>query len=333
MDIEQNENKVDKIIDRRGGDALERQQLITYFIAMGLVVVGMTMHLVGILGSNLPILRLFSLADLLICVSMFILWMLHKVTVKRAFGITSIIFQLIQSAKIMIIAIGLWNVFNHLIIMNGIISMMLMAILAISYMRKLTIFVGVANILTLVTSGIIINNGIQWQYIILIILFTVFFMLMAELMYKNVKKLKDDNLNYQANEHNFLETVRLNRREIRAYLAMCRTGNLSDDDTDRLFGMLSEKSQHNVINAVERKKAIDESREEVVKKAFPDFTPMEIEVSRLVLQGLKLSQIINITGKSESNISVVRSRIRKKLGLAAGDDLHDALLRKMEGEV
>lgn len=332
MDIQQKTNSVDELIDKRSEDAIQRQQLITYLVATGLVIVGMTLHLSGILGSSLPILRSFSIADLLLCVTTFCLWLMHKVTVKTAFNITAVIVQLVQTAKIMIIAIGLWDVFNHLIIMNGIISMMLMTILAISYMRKLTIFVGVTNILTMVVSGIIVNNGIQWQYIILIILFTVFFMLMADLMYKNVKKIKDENLNYQSSEQNFLETVRMNRREIRAYLAMCRTSKPSDDDTDRLFGMLSEKSQRNVINVVERKKALDESREEVVKTAFPDFTPMELEVSRLIIQGLKLSQIINITGKSESNISVVRSRIRKKLGLTAGEDLHDALLERINGK-
>lgn len=330
MDTSSKENTVKKLIDKRGkDDAIERQRLITYLVATGLVVVGMTMHLSNILGANAPVLRSLSLVILLACVVTFILWMADKVKVRTAFNITSVLIQLIQTAKILFISIGLGQKFDHLVVMNGVISMMLMTLLAISYMPKMTIGVGVANALTLIAAGFINDSRVLWQYIILIIMFTFFFTIMADLMYRNVKQIKDENIQFQTSEQNFLNNVRLNRKEIRAYLAMCRTENPADEETDRLFGMLSEKSQRNVINAVERKKALDNSREDDIKAAFPDFTPMELEVSRLILQGMKLSQIINITGKSESNISVVRSRIRKKLGLASGEDLYDALQNKI----
>lgn len=165
------------------------------------------------------------------------------------------------------------------------------------------------------------------QSVMLISLFTVFFIFLSELLLRNVKHLQSENKQYHSEEHRLLSILRLNRKEIRSYLEMCRTENVKDKDTDRLFDMLSEKSQRNVINAVERKKAIDASRTKDIHEQFPDFTPMELEVSRLILRDYKLSQIADYTGKSESNISVVRSRIRKKLGLAPGDDLREALLK------
>lgn len=170
----------------------------------------------------------------------------------------------------------------------------------------------------------------MWQFFSITALFILFFPLLTSLMCQNVRHLQNENIAYHKNERQLQNILRLNGKEISAYIEMCRTENIKDSDTDRLFSMLSEKSQRNVINAVERKKAIDISRRRNLKVVFPDFTPMELEVSRLVLRDMKLSQITNITGKSESNISAVRSHIRKKIGLDPTEDLREALMKKVE---
>ena len=59
---------------------------------------------------------------------------------------------------------------------------------------------------------------------------------------------------------------------------------------------------------------------------FPMLTPTELDVCRLVEQGLTLKDISVALGKSISNVSTVRGNIRKKLGLAQDDDLRSALL-------
>ena len=55
-------------------------------------------------------------------------------------------------------------------------------------------------------------------------------------------------------------------------------------------------------------------------------TPTELDVCRLVEQGLAINDISKVLGKSASNVSTVRGNIRKKLGLAQDDDLRSALL-------
>lgn len=124
-----------------------------------------------------------------------------------------------------------------------------------------------------------------------------------------------------------MRTLRLNRQEIEAYISICRKNPDDKKGIDKLFGMLSEEAQRNIINAARQRLEAIASEESRVKAAFPSFTPMELTVARLVMSNMKLSQIIALTGKSESNISVVRSRIRKKLNLRPGDDLREALMQ------
>lgn len=60
----------------------------------------------------------------------------------------------------------------------------------------------------------------------------------------------------------------------------------------------------------------------------PMLTTAELDVCRLVVQGLTLKEISITLGKSVSNVSTVRGNIRKKLGLEQDDDLKKTLLEK-----
>ena len=63
-----------------------------------------------------------------------------------------------------------------------------------------------------------------------------------------------------------------------------------------------------------------------MSERFPMLTPTELDICRLVEQGLTLKDISTALGKSVSNVSTVRGNIRKKLGLAQDYDLRSALL-------
>ena len=65
-----------------------------------------------------------------------------------------------------------------------------------------------------------------------------------------------------------------------------------------------------------------------MRERFPMLTPAELDVCRLVVQGLTLKEISITLGKSVSNASTVRGNIRKKLGLEQDDDLKKTLLEK-----
>ena len=58
---------------------------------------------------------------------------------------------------------------------------------------------------------------------------------------------------------------------------------------------------------------------------FPELSPSEIEIYRLVIMGKSLNEVCSILRKSESNITCQRSNIRKKLGLQSSDNLKKVL--------
>lgn len=315
---------------KRSRDIMQQQQIITYIVATCLTIVGLTLHLFHYIGASATALRLLSLVSMVVCLTAFILWFTKRWKVRTAFACAALVVQFAQILKIIYISHAMPQAYHYLIVLNGVISMTLMVLLAMNYLRLTSVIVGGSNLLVLLYAGEVIPNKVLWQFITLIGLLTVFFVFMGDTMYRNVKHIQQENTTYNTNERNLLQTLRLNRKEITAYLDLCHNQTRSDKETDRLFSILSERSQRNMIKAVEQKKAIDASESERTKAAFPDFTPTELEVARLILRDMKLSQIANLTGKSATNITVVRTRLRRKLGLAPGDDLHNALAKQMK---
>ena len=71
---------------------------------------------------------------------------------------------------------------------------------------------------------------------------------------------------------------------------------------------------------------------EKMRMRLPELTPSELEISRLILQEKKLNAIVTLTGKTHGNITVQRSKIRKKLRLPKTVSLYDGLPERMRSE-
>ena len=85
---------------------------------------------------------------------------------------------------------------------------------------------------------------------------------------------------------------------------------------------------HNIINVASQIEQMQTNERKDMRERFPMLTPAELDVCRLVVQGLTLKEISSALGKSVSNVSTVRGNIRKKLGLEQDDDLKKTLLEK-----
>ena len=92
------------------------------------------------------------------------------------------------------------------------------------------------------------------------------------------------------------------------------------------MAQLDKKTLHNIVKVANQIEHIQACQRKDMHERFPMLTPAELDVCRLVEQGLAINDISKALGKSASNVSTVRGNIRKKLGLAQDDDLRCALL-------
>lgn len=82
-------------------------------------------------------------------------------------------------------------------------------------------------------------------------------------------------------------------------------------ETKNLLELLSDEVRNNVISNVKEAMLAMEMERNSLTEIFPELSPSEIEIYRLVIMGKSLNEVCSILRKSESNITCQRSNIRK----------------------
>ena len=126
---------------------------------------------------------------------------------------------------------------------------------------------------------------------------------------------------YASTVDQILHVFNMNKTELLTILQLSKANDAQTIYDDELIGRLSPKTLRNFLHVATQIERMQTSQREVTQERFPMLSPAELDVCRLVEQGLTLKQIAEALGKSTSNVSTVRGNIRKKLGLLPNDDL------------
>ena len=118
----------------------------------------------------------------------------------------------------------------------------------------------------------------------------------------------------------------MTKTELMALLKLAKAKNTDTVYDKELMEQLDHKTLRNIIKVARHIEHLQACHRKDMHEHFPMLTPAELDVCRLVEQGLTLKEVANVLDKSVSNVSTVRGNIRKKLGLAQDDDLRRTLL-------
>ncbi len=139
-----------------------------------------------------------------------------------------------------------------------------------------------------------------------------------------------ENKNLKQDEEELLRFLRMNKQQVRTYIEFSKKKNPDEKEMKHLLELLDESSQRNIINSVSHFLIEKQTTIEQISLAFPELTPSEHEICRLILQGKKLSDICEILNKTENNVTAHRGHIRKKLNLKPEDNLKKSLEIRMQ---
>ena len=149
---------------------------------------------------------------------------------------------------------------------------------------------------------------------------------LGEMIRRGIRSMQRENADYHTTLNRVLATFHMTKTELLAYIQLGRGGQ-SNQDITHFFDRLDERTEANLIRAVEQRMAHRRMLHADISSVLPTLTPTEQEVCRLIIGGKTIQEIASILNKTPNNISSVRIHIRKKLGLATSDDLREALLK------
>ena len=313
---------------------LGRQQLLSLiYYTLQITLISVLFLPKAIATSRLFFIILLSLLQIVATIS-FVGYI--KKWFKLSNALRIVIYTIHYAISLQMIYISANNVelltgFHKTLLMGNITLMVLnVALSIIACQRHDPLVLSLLSLLVYTVCALITHD--RWFEILAAILVVTFLLLgcLGSSLVWSTRKIQKENLDLKKEDEELFAVFNLRREQVKAYVKLAEQ-EMTDDKIGAVFDILGKKAQKNVMYNMKRYFFSKKFNENAIGKAFPTLTPSEREVCRLVMQERKLGEICSILQKNESNITTTRSNIRKKLGLAPGDDLKETLWKMLDG--
>ena len=151
-------------------------------------------------------------------------------------------------------------------------------------------------------------------------------------MNRTIRDISVENNAYRTERQSMLELFRMDTDQLTEFIHLARQKELTMEQTETLLELLNAETRQKLTDAITeniRAKTIELAQ---LEEKIPGLTPAEKEVCICILKVKTLAQTVKELGKSPSNITNVRSRIRRKLRLEHDEDLQSSLEKIVYGK-
>lgn len=302
----------------------QRQWLLVCFAVM--LSLGILSNILGVSGAFDPFFTASNIVFLIVVVSSFAAYLLGKIGVVKGITFLAVATQVFIGMDI------LYSAFVPTLKDNTMVILINMLILAgnmffslAAYQARLTRWlVGIALGVYLVCVIVTGNESLR-NYFFMMLLILLFISVLSLGIARNGEYLVNANKILQREEEELLQVLRINKKQIKAYVALAKERH----DVKLTEHLLGEASQKNVIDNVLQYIQTRELSKQNLERVFPELSSSEREICYLILQNKKLSEIGILLNKTESNITTQRGNIRKKLGMNPSDNLQKVLEKRI----
>lgn len=309
---------------------LGRQRLtLLLFCYLPVLLIGI---LANFFGITQPYASFFNYTHTLFLITVAVfLWLYWKgrINISICPSTFTIIGQSLISIEMVYSSLHPTHYYIMLIMANVVLLTMNMTVSIVASMKKDTIILGGITLAVYIASSFIAHDDIMKSFIIIFIIAFTFLSLIGVGMAKSVNKIELENEQMKREEKEVLHVLQLKRNEVKAFMSLA-SEKYSHDGTKVLLERLDRKSRHNLLSNVEEYIKTRDTDLDILAKVFPEFTPSEREICRLILKGKKLNDICAVLNKNESNINSQRANMRRKLGLKSSENLQKVLQRRLD---
>lgn len=317
-------------LDRRSHNWQQRMCLITFLmLSLSVVILGVPMHIIGMIGRCDTILYTISAMSWAATLVILVMYLTQRMRLTVAISSFGILTQLAESARIVYVAMERPDGFEETIVFNQVISLALIIYMVMAAVRHMPTILAIMSIATITSAYLYTDGEINRQIVVIFVIVEIFTCILGEMIRRGIRSMQRENADYHSTLNRVLSTFHMTKTELLAYIQLGR-GELSDKDITDFFNRLDERTEANLIRAVEQRVAQRKMQHADISAVLPTLTPTEQEVCRLIIGGKTIIEIASILHKNANNVSSVRIHIRKKLGLATGKDLREALLEVMQ---
>lgn len=306
----------------------QRQTILIYYTI--LLTVGLLANITGLSGAFHPLYKISNTVLLVIIISLAVAYTTRKLSLVRTIGSMTLAMQLAMSIDTLYCAfIPNFKDAVMVILINMLILSANTILSLATYLTRVSQIATVMALVTYIVCLIATGDEVLHDYFLILLIIMLFISVIGFRIARNAEYLVNANKTLQRDEAELLQVLRLNKKQVKAYIALAHEKH-DITKTTHLLELMGTTSQKNVIDNVTEFLKRQELERQSIETSFPELTASERAICRLILQGKKQGEICAILNKTESNVSTQRANIRKKLALQPSDSLSEALAKRID---
>jgi transcriptional regulator, luxR family len=303
---------------------LAGQQMITFILYSLTLITGLAVNLTGLSGPQGRLPLVLNCIFLGISLMLVLAYRLNRISMRHTFGVMTVVAQLFTCNEMLLCALSRTEYNIMLIVGNMVLLVANVMFSLIGQLRKVPYILGGIGMATYIACVVITDNGILKNFATLYMVMFLSVTVLGNLLVRNIRNLDNENTGLKHDEEEILGLLNMKKEQVMAYIRLSKMKHEAAE-TKNLLELLGDEARYNVISNVKEAMVAMEMERKSLTEIFPELSPSEIEICRLVIMDRSLNEVCAALGKSESNITCQRSNIRKKLGLQSSDNLKKVL--------
>lgn len=305
------------------------QQRSIFLFTILLIMVCLPIY-VGVLEAGSPVYYILNGGLLFAFLFVVVGYFTGKISLHTAFPALLLSLQVEITLEILYCAMDNGYTYQRLLIVsNMLLSLMFVMMSVCAYRDKLALIQSVVSLLSYVLCVFLTHGPFLTAYLPLFVAIFVLMPLLGKLLRRNVYKLQEENDALREEERIVLKSLQFSREELFAFTELIAF-DTREERAVKLLDKIGEKARNNLFAVTQAHLKAESSQMEIVRNVFPELSPSELEICRLILQDKTVGEICELLGKTSGNITSQRVHIRSKLGLEKGDSLKKILQERMQ---
>lgn len=311
--------------------SIGKQQFAAATIYTMTMIVGMIGNLLGLLGPSDKSMLVTNSFYVLLAIGTYTAYIYRVINVNVAFSVILLLTQVFTSIEMILCACNV-TYYNQMLIIADVVLLAINILFSlIAYLKYVVWLLALTSIAVYWVCTYVMDDSAMYNFGILFTLIFVNVSILNVRIVSNLKLIRAENDDLKREEKEILCVLRCNRSGVKAYVDLAKRQH-TYEETGQSLDILDPVARQNLIDNVKAYLARKEMQEVNLALCFPELSPSELEISNLILQGKKMSEICIALNKKESNITAQRTNIRRKLGLKSTDELRGVLLQRVASE-
>lgn len=310
-------NRLHTYFDRTRVGRLDyfRQLIFLTFAPLSILLFGL--HLVGSYGLTIkPALVCSACYIIVSAVSLIFYLFTGPKMLKSIMSVFFVSLMIIQSGRLLVLA-SMGQLDPMLTTVNITVCYLLVLLGGISLLPRTSLVCTCINLTTLFLCRYLTNNPMYGQLLIIYGFMCVATIVFSFVAYKLLREQKVELNDYSNTINQVLHVFNMNKTELLALLKLAKSKDSTTVYDKELMAQLDKKTLHNIIKVANQIEHMQACQRKDMHERFPMLTPTELDVCRLVEQGLAINDISKVLGKSASNVSTVRGQHPQEIRVGA----------------